>query len=736
MAVTGLDVPPWELPFTPFSMAKIVVIANADVNWSYSVCAYYCQKRGIPVQNILSIAFGNGGAGIPPVGWASGGRATVLTALIQPLRTKLQVLRETAVIIGSGCPSVVAFENLAGVVNQWIGLSGLCAVALGFKDAQLTSYHVATVSGQAKLLRTITEAGFYFGTVQEQRDSFLGQAYAENLNIAYQAPGTQGNVNLDTSNTYLGSYDFSYPSPSLTALMADGSRLYTENFSTINTLAYVVGRPHVPVARLGWASYGGGYAGQPPVVETEALVRAMIDRTTSAMTAHRVAEARAKPLRFHLTPQDGGVATAEHWARLYVASRSWGVNAEYAHFSTVTALTESLAPAAGSKYAETNIAAGYSALPAYFIAGGWDNTAGLPASIYAPPYSVAFSALPGGSMMQGPSAGFQFSLNNLTRGGSAALTDNTHITSDHIGLSHATYFHNLLRGMSWLEASAYGRLEGNEACGDPLWAPYGLDFSDPGPLNPDATPYSGRQHIDSRTGFKTKPADLRREWTGLRVVDPEHRHPLDLAHDLPVERGRGSRSPEPPDTFLNEPAPPAMPVTGYDFTLADTLDDGGEIVSSGWFSIPTEHYVFNLTGSAFATGANDHTASWSFPNVTQTTCSSALLYLTVSIDLGALTFRVRGELNNAAPSARWSTTNRPSSKYIAPTGNTGTVALSTPQISDLGLRVVDVTTIVQEILASPFWLQGRINFWAYVDQAIIGGGCLFTEFTARLVIIP
>lgn len=472
-AATLTYTPPWEVPFTPHPLSKMVVIANSSVSWSYSTCFYYCQERGIPTGNIFSVAFGNGGgAAVSPTYWASGGRSGVLTNLIQPLRTKLQGVQASAIIIGAGCPIVVDFEDVSGVVNQRIGLAELCSVTLGFKDAQLTAYHVATGSGWALLNRTISEAGLYQGQAFNQTDSFFGQAYPENLKFTFNSSGVAVNVTLETTSTFLSSHDFDFPTPTITEAMADGGRFYSEDFSAVNQTWYLRGRPHLPVARLGWSSYGGGYAGGPPVAETEALVIALIDRTTAAMAAHDVSQARAKRVRFHLTPEDGGIRTDEHWARFYVKCREWGLNAEYAHFSTVSSLTQTLAPASGSKYSETNIAAGFVAQPAYFITGGWANTGELSGPIYSPPYSVAFPALPGGSMMHGPSDGFQYSLNNLTGGGSVALTDNTHVTTGHIGVSHYSLFHNLLRGMSWLEASAYGRFQGNEACGDPLWAPY------------------------------------------------------------------------------------------------------------------------------------------------------------------------------------------------------------------------------------------------------------------------
>lgn len=61
----------------------------------------------------------------------------------------------------------------------------------------------------------------------------------------------------------------------------------------------------------------------------------------------------------------------------------------------------------------------------------------------------------------------------------------------------------------------------------------------------------GTWGIDDRTGFKVRLRDLRKEWTGYRVDDPDRRNPQEFV------RGRAERisvpdpRPEPADTFVS-----------------------------------------------------------------------------------------------------------------------------------------------------------------------------------------
>ena len=183
-------------------------------------------------------------------------------------------------------------------------------------------------------------------------------------------------------------------------------------------------------------------------------------------------------------------------------------------------------------------------------------------------------------------------------------------------------------------------------------------------------------------------------------------------------------------------------VTPYDFTLTDNLDDMREIVGINANFNPSS--VDDNSGSGTGVDFSDAVPGWSFPSVNLTTCTSAFLYLEhIGISGGGpgVSYRIRGQSNAAAPSSQWNTTtNRPI--------NSGAIATATT-VTELGdpagsgvFHTINVTAIVQEIMAGAFWASGqRINFWAEANLIIFlifgrvsNSGNVGTP--ARLVINP
>jgi hypothetical protein len=154
--------------------------------------------------------------------------------------------------------------------------------------------------------------------------------------------------------------------------------------------------------------------------------------------------------------------------------------------------------------------------------------------------------------------------------------------------------------------------------------------------------------------------------------------------------------------------------------------------------------------TAFAAGrgqAGDTVACWSFLTVNLTTCSSATLHLSTTLAFVEIpgTFRVLGERNDTvATTGAWSTGNRPSYKYISPAANTATTAYvdagGTLTDATTTLLQLDVTAIVQEIMAGAFWASGNsLKFFAWTQT---GEYCQFNfghvgvGTAARLVVNP
>lgn len=471
MAVVVLTDPPWTLPFTPFPRDKLILIANSSVDWSYRTCQYYCSVRGIPEANILQVAMGNGGAAdLPPSYW-NGNRATYNTLLTQPLRTLMISLRAVAMIIGPGCPSNILYEWYTGGFG-FIGLEELVGCTLQFVDGDLTNYRAGGAGGDNSL-RRLTDVDhnqnmIYITSWPACLAEFEGQ-FSAAYGIQYQIPDW-------TDTSWVGTVaHIVVPPADKTALVANGN-MHDTVYNPTSSAARA-GYPHFPIGRLGFASWGGGFAGGPPIPETEQRVLQIINDTTRAMSEHNVYEARLKPMLFNLAgnAQDGGINSKEGWSSLCNLANHWGMNTLYGYFdvATSTTLVQEKTPLVNAKYNQAKILTNEVEQEFYFMVGVWSNFDPAPATIYSPPYSTSWKPMLGASAIMGPSDGFQYVQNALTRGASAGMIDYGHVTSG-TEVRAFGFWHSILRGMSWLEASAYFRFRGTIAAGDPLWAPYAL----------------------------------------------------------------------------------------------------------------------------------------------------------------------------------------------------------------------------------------------------------------------
>ena len=535
---------PWLTPFTPIDRKRIVVVANPDVSWSLAVCKDYCRARGVPVENVISCAMGTASDIWTP---APNSMATIHTVLLTPLNTIAWNISAQAVLLGPGAPACVYLREEPFAGNFFpVSLAEVASLAINYPPASYGGNGV-----DADMNADIFDPGGSYQMRNVQAGSNFGNIEGTLLHF---------NLGLGTGNaltyTLAGASEgspttFTSANPLATSYLGANHHYFARNFLGFSLPNFLY--PSMPVGRIGMASYGGG-GGGPPVPETEAIARQIIDQTSAAMTHYSRSATFDKPIVFNIRYLGAGDPYADEYAYFRYLCDSWGFNTAYCYYDGAGGAdgnSNLYAPFSSQTYSRAQIDSGSFKQPHYLMLGNWENVA---PSAYVEPWASAWPPLEGAGVATGPSNGFQYALQSLYRGGACGLSDASHIAGAYL-IHQLALAWNLLRGMTWLEAFWYGgRPSMRFPCGDPLWAPYGL--GDPGPQNPAATTYQGRQHIDERTGFKVEAGELLHEWNGLLVKHPEDRHPLDRVRSKTVESPRGSTSPETADNFLVNPVKP------------------------------------------------------------------------------------------------------------------------------------------------------------------------------------
>lgn len=161
-------------------------------------------------------------------------------------------------------------------------------------------------------------------------------------------------------------------------------------------------------------------------------------------------------------------------------------------------------------------------------------------------------------------------------------------------------------------------------------------------------------------------------------------------------------------------AMPPYSSSTYDHTLAANLDDGRELVGTNWSATSTMSVIDN-DGNGTGRDVNDTLCGLSFPSVNMTSCSQATLTVAVNTETVAGTVKVRGQSQASAASAQWATGNLPSAATMVAAEETFSSAIAT--------KTIDVTTIVQQIMAGAAWASGnRINFTLEAASASVSCG--------------
>lgn len=470
-------VQPWRIPTGRIDRSRIIVVANTDVSWSLSECEYYCAARGIPLTNIIAIALGNGGSPTVTASiWNAVTAANVIATIFTPLGAKARAMYATGVLLGPGVPVGCQFPNETGTpkvaamtdvmaVAGWPGENayapGTPWTASELHARDLGSGFIIAACGASfyiQLGRTLTNWSYCFpgATPYTPTNEPLSDAYNWPLTSIHALPDTS--LRFSSLPTYGATQSIGHPVYHWGAPASLSSKAACA--------------PGLPVGRIGFASLGGGTLSSPPYAETQAIVRDLVDRTTALMESHRQGEAIRKPVLFNLTEVDGGIKSAVKWSYLRWLCEQWGIVTKYAYKNAAGTDAEALgySPTVSQVYDGAAMTAGSVVDQDYYMmVGGWDNI-----DFNAAPYANAWKPLPGAGVLMGPSNGFQASNRALERGAICCKNDAVHTITNAIN-NEPVVFHNLLRGMTWLEAFFFGGCSGSYPCGDPLWAPYGFD---------------------------------------------------------------------------------------------------------------------------------------------------------------------------------------------------------------------------------------------------------------------
>lgn len=434
--------PPWDFPSRELDISRILVINNSSVAWALGECQYWCALRGIPAENIMSFPLGT-------IGYYDPG-LTLMADLIGPVRAKMLQIGATALVAGPGCPPSFRVPLLSFVGPGY------------------------TVSP--------TEYGFPPFTY------FLASAknFSQPDGSTFAALGALGNFGMYTflSGAIVAQEMGSFPRM-LGLSTGDESNVYelhkmqtvgiTEPSILVAT-EYAVERVHaglgrgMPFGRLGYSAWQG-----LPSAETQASTRAIIDRATIALRQVEPGVGRTLPSLMSIASVSGTPALA--LACLTSLMRSWGMNVKYYwHGETPVAEAETFAPLAASAYTWAQVQAGLAVQDEYYFQLGAKSNN----EMYTVPFTTNWRPTPsiGTSAVAGASDGYKHNLHALaSQSACAGFTDESHQTVS--GYSRAfTAWHNLLRGMTYLESSFYTEF-GNSGktmpCGDPLVAPFRND---------------------------------------------------------------------------------------------------------------------------------------------------------------------------------------------------------------------------------------------------------------------
>jgi hypothetical protein len=449
---------PAEFAWMRLNPRNYVVVANLDVAYSLPVCEYYCDQRDIPRDNIVQLRLGtNRYRWVPPNSTVE----AVAANLVDPIAYKALSAAWpcSGIILGPGVPCGIEVKTSGpsstapAEVIVWASFPGdsvapplaeVVANAINFRNStRFDGLLVVGSSGQYRWRKRFGVGGAFSGS--------LYRALGEQSSTPFtsDAGAADGAILVERAlSAAPGSPSIYVPTSWSTG------RFYKEYAVTL------------PVGRLGWTSWRA----TGDITESEASVKAIIDRATAAMAL----TSQPSPITTMISAFDGG---QESLPRLVKLIESWGYDSRYFYRDTITSGAEAICPAAGAAWtaASYESAAGTPGKPVdqatVMLLGYSENEEPTTNSAYQ---NVFLPGAGGGNSTMGLSYGFQYGARFLQRDGCWGITTCSHIGGLSLTFSVVQAAWVLMTGMPAMQAMYFCSEFGEffTAAGDPLYAPF------------------------------------------------------------------------------------------------------------------------------------------------------------------------------------------------------------------------------------------------------------------------
>lgn len=442
MAITLPSTDPVEHYYRRLSPGRMILVENTSRPWAVERTRWLARRKRIPAANIVSVALGDTSYYYDP-----GDNQGLWDDLLEPIRDLAASLGAQGVFLGPGCPDMVVITGqylgsgsaesvvmltdvVAGApyIGQWIDDHGVSA--LKWANTANGNYAFLDAGGGTTPVNTGNLAQMLTGTVASLYPTYVDQWTGANAETIYLPTQTSLDLLGDAGNAIL-----------------------------------LGGKFGIAYSRSAYVDNAGGFPDQ--LAESAALDGKLLDAAIKYGEGLNPANRYQHPI--HL--QFGGYSNT-YQSLCYLAQQldGWGYNVSYAWRTTPLAEPESYAPAAGSAYTLADLQEGrVRDIPYHVMMGDASNQ-----EMAERPFNTAWQPSPGGGSWLGPSEGWLYCLNGLTRGGGAGASNGLHITAS-VYLYAYTVLHNLLRGMCWAEAvyySGYASQGAMFAVGDPLLTPF------------------------------------------------------------------------------------------------------------------------------------------------------------------------------------------------------------------------------------------------------------------------
>lgn len=453
-----VDLPSTDPGLSPAAIASpgnVLVVYNTDVAYSLILATRYARRKRIPTANLLGFAMGTGNA------WVHANNTDFYNNCIVPVNTALTAISGKIVLVAPGCPKGITYVGLLDVSGDPTATAVTPSLVLvlsctrQFEQVKVAygvaSYGANYIAGTGYLPTWNYALHSYRYFSNHWLEHYLGHM---NLNDT---------VGVAQSATYVTTYN------GLDGGAPTNVKAYIPTDTAISELGNANSRV-LPCGRIGvsWQPFDAySYDGSLPTAESYE------DDFTVMERGLRYAEACAPGNRYRVKIHfqfDGYFANYRNLAYLHSQLLGWGYDSSYfSRQSTGDADMETYAPHAGSAYTLADLDAGkIQDIPYHLMLGDGSNF-----EMLAMPYIRAWKPDGGGGLHMGPSEGWQYAVNQVRRGGVAGTTTNIH-TSVIIYQFQYCYAHNLLRGMSWVEAAYFTGIMNYHMIpmGDPLARPF------------------------------------------------------------------------------------------------------------------------------------------------------------------------------------------------------------------------------------------------------------------------